>query len=107
MPNAQDFFQKLDYKTTDYINQEFSDCKDAASHDAQVFLNAMRTDLTNWTTLYFRGDMEEYEMEGLLRSNIQSFRTLEMAEVGVTALRQKHFVQAYIGLILDTAARMV
>ncbi len=107
MSRFDDFLNEVKTGAVEIAKREAADFLDAATKDAQAFLNDVKTDLKTWTQQLAAGQLSMTDFEFLVKGQKDLAEMVALKEAGLAAIRIDRMRNALIDLIITAAGKMI
>lgn len=107
MSKFDDFLHEIKTGAQQIAQQEAAEFLDAATKDAQAFLNDLETDLKTWTQQLASGQLSSADFEFLVKGKSDLAQMVALKKAGLAAIRIDRIRNALIDLVIKAASKMI
>lgn len=107
MSKFDDFLHEVKTGTQQIAQQEAAEFLEAATKDAQAFLNDLETDLKTWTQQLASGQLSLTDFEFLVKGKKDLAQMVALKEAGLAVIRIDRVRNALINLVIKAAGKMI
>lgn len=105
MNDFDGFLAELKKSVGDLAQQTLKGGVDAAKADFEDFEEKAKAEWQLWTTALAKGDMDQNDLAGLLRGQVDLAKMHALTAAGLAAERIQKFRDAVIKIVFDTAIK--
>lgn len=107
MSKFDDFLHEVKTGAREIAQREAAELLDAATKDAQAFLNAVEEDLRRWTQQLASGQLSMDDFKSLVKGEKDLAQMVALKEAGLAVIRIDRIRDALIDLVIKAASKMI
>ncbi len=107
MADFDRFLELLSDNLKAFVQEHWSDLRDAALQDGQAFVETTRADLERWLGLLAEGALTREDFEWLVQGKRDLAELEALKQAGLAKVRLDQFRSSLVNVVVDTAFQVV